>query len=631
MGLLKMDKIKRIRGYLERIYWPATLRGRLIVMALMMVTLPTLCCGYLIDDEGHQELIKQKQRKLFSITQMLDDALGDQLARFSDMPRQQRIIALNHLLAPTADHITKAFQGVGAGYYSRALDAIIVYAPQSEFSDMTGKTIAADHPGREVMATATRKVGWGTQVRGDIMNAMTPIKRHGRVVGYIWANELMMTIRHQALWLDIKVLAVIIVGIGVSLLLILLFSKYFIRDIQLIKQTLHELSQDLNRDPVLMHGELGEINHSISELARALREVRTLNDLIIENAADGVISVDNQGIVTMINPAAEKIIGYQRQELLGIPYEDIFSNTDFNSPILDTLKNGNNHVAQDVTFPARYHTVELSVSTSRISNSQGEMIGALVIFCDQTERKNVQRRLEQAERLATLGELMAGVAHEVRNPLTAISGFVQILKDGETNPQRLNYVKIILKEVNSINKVIQQLLDFARPCPGIYQQVSINHLLRECFVLVKTKGLEARIDFHVALDESLPNIEADGELLKQVFLNIMLNATQSIAARGRISITTQPAAQPAAQCVVIEDDGCGIPKTAINRIFDPFFTTKPTGTGLGLAISQRIIAVHQGDIECHSMPGHGTRFTITLPATQEGKANDERKLSYLNC
>lgn len=618
------------KRYLKRIFWPEMLRGRLIVMALMMVTIPTLCIGYLVDNQGHQELIQQKQDKLFAITQLLDEALGDNLERFQNLPKSQRIRALNYLLSPTADRISQIFNGVGAGYYSRELDAIVVYAPSSQFSKMVGNPIAANHPGRQVMATGQKQVSWGKQVRGDIMNAMTPIYRHSEVIGYIWANELTTEIRNQTVWLDLKVIGVISIGIALSLLIILIFSKRFIGDINAIKNMLGELSHDLNRDWSAMPGELGEISRSIGDLARALREARTLNELVVENAADGVIAVDLQGFVTMVNPAAEKIIGYSRQELLGKPYGNMFANTDFNSPILDTLKHGINHVAQDVSFPARHHFVELSVSTSRISNSNGDMLGALVIFCDQTARKNVQRRLEQAERLATLGELMAGVAHEVRNPLTAISGFVQILKDDETNPQRLNYIHIILKEVNSINKVIQLLLDFARPCPGAYQLVNLNRLIDECLVLVKTKGLEARIDFQIELDERIAKIEADGELLKQVFLNILLNATQSIPARGHIRVSTSPASPDNMLQVQIEDNGCGIPEDSLGRIFDPFFTTKPTGTGLGLAISQRIVAAHQGDILCNSIPGHGTRFTIVLPVKQDGRRQDEHQLSYLN-
>ncbi|MES0253796.1 PAS domain-containing protein, partial [Citrobacter freundii] len=263
-----------------------------------------------------------------------------------------------------------------------------------------------------------------------------------------------------------------------------------------------------------------------------------LNDLIIENAADGVIAIDRQGDVTTMNPAAEVITGYQRHELVGQPYSMLFDNTQFYSPVLDTLEHGTEHVALEISFPGRDRTIELSVTTSRIHNTHGEMIGALVIFSDLTARKETQRRMAQAERLATLGELMAGVAHEVRNPLTAIRGYVQILRQQTGDPIHQEYLSVVLKEIDSINKVIQQLLEFSRPRHSQWQQVSLNALVEETLVLVQTAGVQARIDFISELDNELSPINADRELLKQVLLNILINAVQAISARGKIRIRT---------------------------------------------------------------------------------------------
>ncbi|CFQ61963.1 Sensor protein of zinc sigma-54-dependenttwo-component system [Yersinia frederiksenii] len=519
---------------------------------------------------------------------------------------------MNQHLAPVTDEITRAFSGVGAGYYNKALDAIITYAPQAQYGNAVGITINLDHPGHEVMASGKPLVSSGTQVRGNIMNAMIPIKRDNQILGYIWANELSNDIDRQALSMDIKIIAVISIGLLLSLWLIIAFSRRFASDIDIIKSSLTNLSLNLNTELPAMKGEMGEISDSVNALSRALRETKTLNELILESAADGVISVDIKGCVTMINPAGELITGYNRKELIGKPYAEVFEKVDFDSPVLDTLFRGIKHVALEIDYPGKNRTIQLSISTSQLRNAQGETLGALAIFTDLTAKKEVQRRIEQAERLATLGELMAGVAHEVRNPLTAISGFVQILKDSEKDPQRLEYTHIILKEVQSINRVIQQLLDFSRPRIGRYHQVNLNQIIRESLILVKTKGVEARVDFHVRLDESLSDIEADGELLKQVLLNILINAVQSIAARGEIIISTQ-ALDDNYQQITIQDNGCGIAEDIKSKVFDPFYTTKPSGTGLGLSISQRIIASHDGDIRLESQPNKGTTFIIILP------------------
>lgn len=602
--------------YMKWIY-PRRLRNQMILMAILMVIVPTLTIGYIVETEGRSAVLSEKEKKLSAVVNLLNQALGDRYDLYIDLPREERIRALNAELAPITENITRAFPGIGAGYYNKTLDAIITYAPSSLYQNNVGVTIAADHPGREVMRTNTPLVYSGRQVRGDILNSMIPIERNGEVLGYIWANELTEDIRRQAWKMDVRIIIVLTAGLLISLLLIVLFSRRLSANIDIITDGLSTLAQNIPTRLPQLPGEMGQISQSVNNLAQALRETRTLNDLIIENAADGVIAIDRQGDVTTMNPAAEVITGYQRHELVGQPYSMLFDNTQFYSPVLDTLEHGTEHVALEISFPGRDRTIEISVTTSRIHNTHGEMIGALVIFSDLTARKETQRRMAQAERLATLGELMAGVAHEVRNPLTAIRGYVQILRQQTTDQIHQEYLSVVLKEIDSINKVIQQLLDFSRPRHSQWQQVSLNALVEETLVLVQTAGVQARVDFISELDNELSPISADRELLKQVLLNILINAVQAISARGKIRIRTWQYSD-SQQAISIEDTGCGIDLSLQKKIFDPFFTTKASGTGLGLALSQRIINAHQGDIRVTSLPGYGATFTLILPINPQG-------------
>ena len=602
--------------YMKWIY-PRRLRNQMILMAILMVIVPTLTIGYIVETEGRSAVLSEKEKKLSAVVNLLNQALGDRYDLYIDLPREERIRALNAELAPITENITRAFPGIGAGYYNKTLDAIITYAPSSLYQNNVGVTIAADHPGREVMRTNTPLVYSGRQVRGDILNSMIPIERNGEILGYIWANELTEDIRRQAWKMDVRIIIVLTAGLLISLLLIVLFSRRLSANIDIITDGLSTLAQNIPTRLPQLPGEMGQISQSVNNLAQALRETRTLNDLIIENAADGVIAIDRQGDVTTMNPAAEVITGYQRHELVGQPYSMLFDNTQFYSPVLDTLEHGTEHVALEISFPGRDRTIELSVTTSRIHNTHGEMIGALVIFSDLTARKETQRRMAQAERLATLGELMAGVAHEVRNPLTAIRGYVQILRQQTSDPIHQEYLSVVLKEIDSINKVIQQLLDFSRPRHSQWQQVSLNALIEETLVLVQTAGVQARVDFISELDNELNPINADRELLKQVLLNILINAVQAISARGKIRIQTWQYSD-SQQAISIEDNGCGIDLSLQKKIFDPFFTTKASGTGLGLALSQRIINAHQGDIRVASLPGYGATFTLILPINPQG-------------
>ena len=602
--------------YMKWIY-PRRLRNQMILMAILMVIVPTLTIGYIVETEGRSAVLSEKEKKLSAVVNLLNQALGNRYDLYIDLPREERIRAFNAELAPITENITHAFPGIGAGYYNKTLDAIITYAPSALYQNNVGVTIAADHPGREVMRTNTPLVYSGRQVRGDILNSMLPIERNGEILGYIWANELTEDIRRQAWKMDVRIIIVLTAGLLISLLLIVLFSRRLSANIDIITDGLSTLAQNIPTRLPQLPGEMGQISQSVNNLAQALRETRTLNDLIIENAADGVIAIDRQGDVTTMNPAAEVITGYQRHELVGQPYSMLFDNTQFYSPVLDTLEHGTEHVALEISFPGRDRTIELSVTTSRIHNTHGEMIGALVIFSDLTARKETQRRMAQAERLATLGELMAGVAHEVRNPLTAIRGYVQILRQQTSDPIHQEYLSVVLKEIDSINKVIQQLLEFSRPRHSQWQQVSLNALVEETLVLVQTAGVQARVDFISELDNELNPINADRELLKQVLLNILINAVQAISARGKIRIQTWQYSD-SQQAISIEDNGCGIDLSLQKKIFDPFFTTKASGTGLGLALSQRIINAHQGDIRVASLPGYGATFTLILPINPQG-------------
>ncbi|TCL03227.1 two-component system sensor histidine kinase AtoS [Sodalis ligni] len=595
-----------------------TLRKKLICLAIFMVFLPTLLMAFSVEKQGRRSMLEEKTSKLYSVTHLLDQALDDGFDRYPALPRQERIQALNRYLAGVTEKITAAFPNVAAGYYNKELDAIITYAPQKYYSDKVGVSIEGNHPGRIVMENGKPLIRSGRQVRGDIMNAMIPIYRHQKIVGYIWANELIHHIDKQELAMDLSILAVTGIGLLLSVFLIIVLSRKITQDVDIIKAGLYKLPIDLRTAIPPMHGEMGEISDSINAISHALLEAKTLNELIIESAADAIISVDNQCRIRIFNPAAQVITGYSLEEVLGKPYRDIFNKTNFQSPILDTLNYGVTHVGIEVEYPAKNRRLYIKASSSQLYNSDGQIIGALVIFTDLTAQKQMQDQIGRAERLAALGELVAGIAHEVRNPLTSISGFIQYLNEGETEPQRNDYFRIIRKEIGSLNKLIQQLLEFSRPHPQHYQWVSLNQLIKESLLLVKSYGFDKKVDFNLSLDESLPKVEVDPPLIKQVILNLIINAMQAIVKTGMVAIHTEPCPVKCVQ-ISIEDSGIGIMPEAIEKVFTPFFTTKPTGTGLGLSIAQRIMTAHNGSITLHSRPGRGTTVIIILPISNKDR------------
>ena len=255
------------------------------------------------------------------------------------------------------------------------------------------------------------------------------------------------------------------------------------------------------------------------------------------------------------------------------------------------------------------------------------------------QNSKVYERMKERDRLAALGEMAAGLAHEIRNPLGAIKGAAQFLNPpaptgGEeelpaTAPaESREFLDIIVEEANRLNKVVSQFLDYARPFRGDMQLLDLNDVIRRSAQLIQA---DAKVEIQVALDESSPRVRADAEQLRQVFLNLAINAVEAMPEGGKLTISTgvrrigrRGIPERFAE-IRFRDTGPGIPPAVVKNLFIPFFTTKEKGTGLGLPISQRIIENHGGRIEVRSRLGLGSTFVVVLPwaEPEEGEKSVE--------
>lgn len=612
--MIKDIKVFMPSSFFKKLY-PDKISARIFLLVTLLSCFSIIIFAVLIDKEGRNLLNQEKSQKLYAISQMLDLLLDDAYHKIDkNLSHQQQIEQINQYLSPKIEPLLANMPKIAAGYYHKQLDAIVVYAPKSAYGNNVGKSIAASHKGREVMNSGHSMVDIGKQVRGNIMNAMIPIVRDNQILGYIWANETIDDIEKQTFVFDKNVIIISILCMLSCILIAWILSQKLNSDIDVIKHGLHALPFDLTLHLPAIRGELNEIVTGINNLAETLSKTKTINELILENSLDGVITIDNNGAITMLNPAAEKMTGYQLKQVLGKPYSTLLDDKEFNSPLLDTLYNGIDHNSVEVDFPVSGQVIKISSSTSHLKDHQGNIIGALVIFKDITEQKEIEKLIQQTERLVSLGELMAGVAHEIRNPLAAIRGFVQYLQNNISNSEKSEYITIILKEVDSINHVIQQLLDFAAPSKNFYSSININHLIEEVLILINTSHRSNNIDIELSLDHQLPTLYLDKELMKQALLNLIINAIQAIPAQGIIQISTKLSSNQKYQLICIKDNGEGIPEALLNKIFNPFFTTKLSGTGLGLPIVQKIIASHKGKITIkNNVNSTGVTVEIALP------------------
>ncbi|MGC3962105.1 MAG: two-component system sensor histidine kinase AtoS [Rhodocyclaceae bacterium] len=597
---------------------PQTLRMRMLVLTAIVVCVSILALGFMADRMGRTALLEEKQRKLFGIARLLNAELGDGFDAIlnargaSSHGRDQQIRTLNAVLGTATDRIASAYAGTGAGYYNRSLDAIVTYGPSAAYADRVGLSIAPDHPGRKVMDTGRAAVESGRQVRGNIMNAMLPIVRDGRVEGYIWANELTDDVQREMRVLDGGILLIMLAALAACGTFITFFSNRVARQVDCIKEGVRRLRYDWHQRIPPLRGEFGEISAEINAMAVSLHDALTFSDNILDSTADAIITVNTHGVVMTINPAALRMTGFTRADTVGRAYADMFRATSsFRSPLLDTLHTGRGHLMVETDYPAPRGMLRVRCSTNPLKDGDGTVLGAVVVFQDITYEYEMAKRVAHAERLATLGELMAGVAHEMRNPLTAIRGFGQYLQRADDPDEWREYLPIILKEVDAINRVIQELLTFARSPKACFQRVLLADLARDALRLAQAGKEGLRIDFRLRVDDTVSHIMVDAEQIKQALLNVLLNAVQAISGCGRIDIFVTRRGQSAA--VMVRDDGCGIAPENLDRIFDPFFTTKADGTGLGMAMVQRVAMTHHGSVEVSSTLGEGCTVTLILP------------------
>ncbi|MDX9871553.1 MAG: ATP-binding protein [Clostridia bacterium] len=606
-----------------------TLRIRLIIVLFLTVTVPILVTGYFMSSRAETALLQEKQNKLFGYARLLDTYLegtyNDILSAkgLSDVDRKTKILVLNAALRDYTDVVAKAHPGLGIGYYSRELDAILTYGPSEEFANTIGQPIFEGHQGYTVMETGREMVQIGDLVRGPIMNCMVPVIRGEEVIGYIWSNELLSDIKAQIAAMENKVYDTILVGLFGALILAYFLTSNLVRDVITLKQGLRTLHKNMSFRFPALRGETGEIAAAINEMSDALNNMKLHSESISASTPNGLVTLNEQGVVTIFNMSAERLLGLSGKEAVDNHYRYVFNAWPQIISILDTSFHGELYQNKELTLHVHKNTITVLFTTTALVSAQNEQMGLLIIISDLTETKKLEEQVRRADRLAISGELAAGIAHEVRNPLTAITGYLQLLAvDFGHDDPRHEFTRIIEKEIIRLNRLIDQLLYFSRPLPAQFALLDLHQVVKETLLLISNPAILKDILIKTEFADALPPVKIDAVQFKQVLINIILNAVQSMGPSGVLMLRTSYEEKISHVRLQIEDTGPGIPPEYIPRLFDPFFTTKETGTGLGLAVADKILEVHHGYIEIESVPGQGTCFSIYLPV-RTGGSEDE--------
>jgi PAS domain S-box-containing protein len=363
-----------------------------------------------------------------------------------------------------------------------------------------------------------------------------------------------------------------------------------------------------------------------AQLFTEVQNAKIYNETLLQNLTSGVIAADRNEAITVFNNEIEQVTGLHSAELLGRKIGHLPE--QLREMLRLTLSAGERQGDREIVLRAGEKTTVLRASSSLFHNQSGEPLGALMVLTDITALKRLEMQIRRSDRLASLGTLSAGMAHEIKNPLVSIKTFAQLLPERyQDSDFRETFFSLIGHEVDRIDSLVNQLLRFARPAKPLLKPMHVHEVLEKALLLVGHRLYQKDVKLVRSWHAEVDTIRADADQIEQVFLNFFINALDAMKTGGSLTVSTDiastdswPTALPAADddvreilCITVQDDGTGIKPEDVPHVFDPFFTTKDYGTGLGLSVVHGIVQEHGGQIEVESELNRGTSFHILLP------------------
>jgi len=351
---------------------------------------------------------------------------------------------------------------------------------------------------------------------------------------------------------------------------------------------------------------------------------------VLAGLSEGILLVDAAGRVRDMNPAAESLTGVAASQAAGRRIEDLFGGEPMHAWLTElvttTLSEGLARRRSEGALRTRGATIPVSAACAPTYDDDGQKAGVVLVLHDLGLERTLDETARRADRLAALGTVAQGLAHEIRNPLGGIKGAAQLLRAGLTDPEQIRCTDIIVREVERLDGLVEQLRGLGTPPRLQVGPVNIHRILNDVLALQRQAPEWGDIVLRTEFDPSLPAVAGDAAQLTQVFLNLVKNAVESMRGRGQLLVSTRIEARFHVRrrsgrqqylSVLVTDDGPGVPERDREQLFSPFFSTKTRGTGLGLAVCHRIASEHGGTIAYEPRAGGGAAFRVTLPVSED--------------
>lgn len=364
------------------------------------------------------------------------------------------------------------------------------------------------------------------------------------------------------------------------------------------------------------------VAHDLTEIRRLEDELAAKNRFmanILRDSADAIMTMDPDDVITSWNKGAETIFGYHAEEAVGQPVSLLLTPELKEEKELAKLAQRfrsqgavRSYQTERVTKDGR--RIQVIFTRTAIRDDNGNVVGSSSVLKDVTFSRNLEKQLADAEHLATLGELSAGLAHEIKNPLAGIKGAIDVIRDSiPPSDQHREVLGDVLHEVSRIDKIVKDLLNYAKPKPPSLTTISLPEMTQRIAAMARKSSKNGAHSIELIQLTALPEFTGDEMQMEQVLVNLLLNAQKATPHGGRIAIILSYDEEEACIRMKVQDDGPGIAEEIKPRIFQPFFTTRTDGTGLGLATCLKNVQYHGGSIEVQSEAGHGTTFVISIP------------------
>jgi signal transduction histidine kinase len=455
----------------------------------------------------------------------------------------------------------------------------------------------------------------------QVYDVYLPLQRGGQPFGDIRVGISTVFLESEIRPELRRALILSISAILLSLALAVVVSNIALQPLEAISRRLDQMTAGVSDgppDPDPRHtDEYGLVHNKIDRLGRQIRDVKEVFSALKENLdqimgtlQDGLVLFTRDTRVVLVSASAERFLGRPRGEILGNTVESVFTDANkLGRIVLDAF-------ALHQPIPQGEIELEngrrIQIALDFIAE-RGERIGALLTMRDAESVRRIENEIGLSRRLAAIGRLTSGVAHEVKNPINAIVVHLELLREKmrEIDPDTRRHLDIIGREIQRLDRVVQMLVDFNRPVELRLADFDLRRVIEDVTLLASPEAAQQGVKVETQLGEASLPVRADADLIKQALLNVVLNGVQSMANGGVLNITARQ--QDTAATIEVRDQGGGIPAEVRDKVFNLYFTTKKSGSGIGLAMSYRVLQLHNGALDFETEVGRGTTFRLVLP------------------